>query len=92
MKVRCCNLLFTILIFQKPEKPAWTGVWDATYYRPACPQIPWLVKQTVPGFNRADNTSEDCLYMNIFVPNVSFIHVALTAVDIAPGLQIRQFC
>ncbi|XP_060583528.1 cholinesterase 1-like, partial [Ruditapes philippinarum] len=55
--------------FNKPEKPSWTGIWDATYYRPACPQLPWLVKQTVPGFNRAQNTSEDCLYMNIFVPN-----------------------
>lgn len=60
--------------FNKPEKPAWTGIWDATKYRPACPQVPWLVKQTVPGFDRATDTSEDCLYMNIFVPNKTDEH------------------
>ncbi|KAH3710118.1 hypothetical protein DPMN_069585 [Dreissena polymorpha] len=55
--------------FNKPEKPSWVGVWDAKYYRPACPQLPWFVKQTNPSFNREKHTSEDCLYLNIFAPN-----------------------
>ena len=62
---------YSLFVLQKPEKPAWTGIWDATKYKPACPQVPWLVKQTVPNFNREEHTSEDCLYMNIFAPNVS---------------------
>lgn len=55
--------------FNRPESPSWVGIWNATYYRPACPQLPWLVKQTVPEFNREKHTSEDCLYLNIFSPN-----------------------
>ncbi|WAR15894.1 ACES-like protein [Mya arenaria] len=56
--------------FNKPEKPSWTGTWKADKYGPACPQLPWFVKQTVPSFSRAA-TSEDCLYMNIFTPNAT---------------------
>ncbi|XP_063446000.1 cholinesterase 1-like [Mytilus trossulus] len=54
--------------FNRPDKPSWSGTWDASYYRPACPQHMWHVKETVPGFNK-QNVSEDCLYMNIFVPH-----------------------
>lgn len=54
--------------FNRPDRPSWSGTWDATYYRPACPQHSWHVRETVPGFN-AQNISEDCLYMNIFTPN-----------------------
>ncbi|KAJ8322336.1 hypothetical protein KUTeg_000807 [Tegillarca granosa] len=53
--------------FKKPKKPYWGGVWDATYYRPACPQPLWYVKQTVPNFSYKD-VDEDCLYLNIFSP------------------------
>lgn len=59
-------------MLQRPDKPSWSGTWDASYYRPACPQHMWHVRETVPGFNK-QNVSEDCLYMNIFVPHVSII-------------------
>ncbi|KAL5014368.1 hypothetical protein ScPMuIL_008638 [Solemya velum] len=54
--------------FKKPEDPSWEGVWDATYYRPACPQHMWYVRETVPKFSH-DDMDEDCLYLNIFAPN-----------------------
>lgn len=41
---------------------------DATYYRPACPQIEDLIQQDIPGF---EYTNEDCLHINVFQPNVS---------------------
>lgn len=67
------NVTVTFLkMLQRPDKPSWSGTWDASYYRPACPQHMWHVKETVPGFNK-QNVSEDCLYMNIFVPHVSII-------------------
>lgn len=53
--------------FKKPERPFWEGIWDATAYKPACPQHLWYVKETVPNMGNA-NMSEDCLYMNIFAP------------------------
>ncbi|CAE1324243.1 NLGN [Acanthosepion pharaonis] len=54
--------------FREPEKPEWNNIWDATYYRPACPQIPWYVRETVPKFGKMD---EDCLYLNVFAPNLT---------------------
>lgn len=49
------------LRFKAPEpiKP-WSGILDAFEYAPACPQHSWKVA----------NTSEDCLYLNVFVPGM----------------------
>jgi len=46
----------------RPPRP-WKGVLDATAFRPACVQLS-------EGWNAADaaNNSEDCLYLNIAVP------------------------
>ncbi|XP_069474589.1 cholinesterase isoform X2 [Ambystoma mexicanum] len=60
------------LRFRKPEphKP-WTHIWNATTYGNSCYQY---VDQTFPGFPGSEmwnpNTplSEDCLYLNIWVP------------------------
>lgn len=53
-----------------PQEPAsWAGVRDATSYRPACPQLPsaWLPEM----FGRKDiETSEDCLYLNVWTPRL----------------------
>jgi para-nitrobenzyl esterase len=54
-----------------PQEPtAWVGVRDATYYRPACPQLPspWLPEM----LGRTEmQTSEDCLYLNVWTPRLS---------------------
>ena len=50
------------LRFQKPVpvKP-WTEMYDATTFGPACPQLnPYLSPEDV---------SEDCLFLNVYVPN-----------------------
>ncbi|KAF4088243.1 hypothetical protein AMELA_G00080300 [Ameiurus melas] len=45
----------------RPPKPAdWTGTWNATLARPSCLQ---------PGDTDKSSSSEDCLYLNIFVPS-----------------------
>ncbi|ELU03558.1 hypothetical protein CAPTEDRAFT_225804 [Capitella teleta] len=54
--------------FRKPQPPRWGGLWDASYFRPACPQRLDEIRNGIPDFPAA-NVSEDCLYMNIFVPN-----------------------
>ncbi|XP_066538378.1 thyroglobulin [Hoplias malabaricus] len=44
-----------------PPKPAdWTGTWNATFARPSCLQ---------PGDTADARSNEDCLYLNIFVPD-----------------------
>ncbi|XP_046542889.1 acetylcholinesterase-like [Haliotis rubra] len=59
------------LRFEYPEEPtAWKDVRNTTALPPACPQRPALlsyVSSHRPGFN---NTDEDCLYMNIYVPQI----------------------
>ena len=42
----------------QPVEP-WTGVWNATHFRPGCAQLS----------NEVDEWSEACLYLNIFVKN-----------------------
>ncbi|XP_066570664.1 thyroglobulin [Amia ocellicauda] len=46
--------------FSAPQSPRWTGTWNATYARPSCIQ---------PGNAQTSAAAEDCLYLNIFVPN-----------------------
>ncbi|XP_062847631.1 thyroglobulin [Trichomycterus rosablanca] len=47
------------LRFSAPQAPDWTGTWNATFARPSCLQ---------PGDLAESGSSEDCLYLNIFVP------------------------
>ncbi|XP_046542782.1 acetylcholinesterase-like [Haliotis rubra] len=60
------------LRFENPEKPAtWKGIRNTTVLPPACPQIAskWsYVYSHRPGFNDSD---EDCLYMNMYVPQIA---------------------
>ena len=60
---------------QRAEKPRWGGMyWDASYFRPACPQNLDEIRLDIPDYPSA-NVSEDCLYMNIFAPNVSTLYM-----------------
>ncbi|XP_017568638.2 thyroglobulin [Pygocentrus nattereri] len=47
------------LRFSAPQPADWTGSWNATFARPSCLQ---------PGDTTDSHSSEDCLYLNIFVP------------------------
>ena len=50
--------------FEHPvKKSAWDGTWNATYVRPSCyQQSLYVIKDQL-------ELSEDCLYLNIYVPN-----------------------
>ena len=53
-----------------PQVPAaWAGERDSTYYRPACPQLPsaWLPEMLG---RKEMQTSEDCLYLNVWTPRL----------------------
>ncbi|ELU08011.1 hypothetical protein CAPTEDRAFT_93848 [Capitella teleta] len=59
--------------FKPPEDPGvgWdSGIryWDAAYYRDACPQELWHIGDK---YQYPRNTSEDCLHLNIFAPNLT---------------------
>ncbi|XP_051900454.1 acetylcholinesterase isoform X2 [Pristis pectinata] len=61
------------LRFQKPKaKKSWSGTWDATSYPKNCQQY---VDNQFPGFpgsemwNPNQEMSEDCLYLNVWVPS-----------------------
>ncbi|XP_034294938.1 cholinesterase [Pantherophis guttatus] len=61
------------LRFKKPEsREEWKGTWDATKFANSCFQ---LLDNTFPGFEGSEmwnpNTklSEDCLYLNVWVPS-----------------------
>ncbi|XP_038048140.1 cholinesterase 1-like [Patiria miniata] len=52
------------LRFKPPvQKTAWSGVFDATYLRPACLQDPFYA------YTLGFEMDEDCLQLNIFAPN-----------------------
>jgi carboxylesterase type B len=66
---------YKVVLVQKPVDPEvnWgLGIryWDASYYRHACPQEMWKLDNR---YYEPRNVSEDCLHLNIFAPNVSFI-------------------
>ncbi|BFZ11239.1 hypothetical protein BsWGS_14280 [Bradybaena similaris] len=70
--------------FHNPdEDPYWYGTYDATKYKPACPQMPWLVRETVWGFNEV---SEDCLYLDIYTPNITSETVSASSPNLYPVL------
>ncbi|XP_019613753.1 PREDICTED: acetylcholinesterase-like [Branchiostoma belcheri] len=52
----------------EPVEP-WTDVRNATAYGPACPQYADYVLSIVP--EEANNTSEDCLYLDIYTPQAN---------------------
>lgn len=52
------------LRLRKPEPMEdWSGIWDATYFRPQC----WQRQNE----NRTSPQDEDCLYLNIWSPDVT---------------------
>ena len=62
--------------FQLPREPdvRYNALYDATYFRSSCYQDragEIFIRQHIPDFP-ATNFSEDCLYLNIFAPNVCF--------------------
>jgi carboxylesterase type B len=60
----------TVFSFQKTQRPdPWDRVRNVGELPPACPQNPDMgyVNQHSPGFNKED---EDCLYINVYVPEV----------------------
>ena len=61
------SLLMMYFFFQdtKPLRP-WEGVKLATSQGDICPQIPYT-----PGTRHRPIGNEDCLYMNVFTPEVS---------------------
>ena len=65
---------FHILFEKLPREPEirQKPLYDATYYRSTCYQDykgEYLIRQHIPNFPHG-NFSEDCLYLNIFAPNV----------------------
>ena len=58
------------LRFRAPRRASpWTGVHDASAYKPACMQVP--TQSFLPGFDIVfpAGVSEDCLYMNVYKPS-----------------------
>ena len=69
IKVRLCVSFH----FQRPDEPdTFITPYLADHHRPLCPQDPRLIAFTNPGW---DSSSEDCLFMNIFAPVVSFTNI-----------------
>uniref|UniRef100_A0AAQ4QHE0 Neuroligin 4 X-linked a n=1 Tax=Gasterosteus aculeatus aculeatus TaxID=481459 RepID=A0AAQ4QHE0_GASAC len=73
--------------FQPPEPPmSWPGIRNATQFAPVCPQfledrfllndmLPvWFTANLDTVVNYVQEQSEDCLYLNIYVPTEDDIH------------------
>ncbi|XP_064652324.1 cholinesterase 1-like [Lineus longissimus] len=54
--------------FRPPQRVRWSLPWKAYKYPPVCPQDMKKIKKKVNG---TVQMSEDCLYLNIFQPNIS---------------------
>ncbi|KAJ8727211.1 hypothetical protein PYW08_015608 [Mythimna loreyi] len=51
--------------FKAPQPPlSWTGVRSAKEHGPICPQFDFLSQAFIPG-------SEDCLFLNVYSPNIT---------------------
>ncbi|XP_077127845.1 thyroglobulin [Ranitomeya variabilis] len=50
--------------FRPPQLYSWTGTWNATFIRPSC-------LQPGDGKTQYSSVSEDCLYLNLFIPQNS---------------------
>ncbi|XP_078603168.1 pyrethroid hydrolase Ces2e-like [Branchiostoma floridae x Branchiostoma japonicum] len=63
------------LRWRPPQDPAsWTGIRDVTEFGSRCPQVEYTLDQ--PIYNelfayRSNSSSEDCLFLNVYTPNVS---------------------
>ncbi|XP_048389101.1 neuroligin 4 X-linked a isoform X2 [Stegostoma tigrinum] len=72
--------------FQHPESPSsWTGIRNATHFAPVCPQnihgilpdmmLPvWFTSNLDIVATYIQDQSEDCLYLNVYVPTEDDIH------------------
>lgn len=60
--------------FQRPKPHSgWNGTLFARNYQSICPQLDNNVYEEMSnGFNYQTRTSEDCLYLNIWTPEVAF--------------------
>ena len=71
------KIILLNLVLQRPEDPAkwWPNILDTKKIPPACPTYNLKYIQVhKPTFNM---TSEDCLYMNVYVPKVRIVYYAL---------------
>ena len=60
--------------FRPPRPPAaWTGVRDAVVFADACPQLPQMPEWNIPvaAWNLRAGSSEDCLHLNVWTPDVA---------------------
>lgn len=70
---QCISFLVIKTFLQEPQPAArWSGDYDATANRVSCLQTEQRFEQV--SNNLIIREDEDCLYLNVFVPNVSLTH------------------